>query len=228
MDVIFYLFTLADGSLFGGISIEIWPGLSFASSIRFLRKGILHSCVSTRPRLTTHTPGSPREGPSVFPIHAWPPRGRGNKGIKTRSLLPSHPHPISRSTVSSNVSLLTPFRNVFSPDRPPLFPLPILAPSDSSKLGTVNYSGPITVPPLAPFAAGMLQRKPLATLDPQSAHSRLTEDMSNSPSSSRLPPDPKDTAANRYARQIVSRGSIGDEGLLIQSVSSSRKNSLSQ
>ena len=74
----------------------------------------------------------------------------------------------------------------------------------------------------------MLQRKPLATLDPQSAHSRLTEDMSNSPSSSRLPPDPKDTAANRYARQIVSRGSIGDESLLIQSVSSSRKNSLSQ
>ena len=73
----------------------------------------------------------------------------------------------------------------------------------------------------------MLQRKPLATLDPQSAHSRLTEDMSNSPSSSRLPPDPKDTAANCYARQIVARGSIGDEGVLIQSVSS-RKNSLSQ
>jgi len=40
VDVIFYLFTLADGSLFGGISIEIWSGLSFASSIRFLRKGI--------------------------------------------------------------------------------------------------------------------------------------------------------------------------------------------
>lgn len=176
-----------------------------------------------------HTPPAVRgRAPSAFPIHAWRPRGRGNKGIRSDPSLPSHPHPIFRSTFSSNVSLLTPFRNVFSPDRPQLFPLPILAPSDLSKLGTANYSGPITLQTLAPFAAGMYQRKPLATLDPQSAHSRLTEDMSNSPSSSRLHPDPKDTAANRYARQIVSRGSIGDEGVLIQSVSSSRKNSLSQ
>jgi len=74
----------------------------------------------------------------------------------------------------------------------------------------------------------MHHRKPLATLDPQSAHTRLTEDMSNSPSSSRLPADPKDAAANRYGRQIVSRGSIGDEDVLVHSASSSRKNSLAQ
>ncbi|KAF9644782.1 hypothetical protein BDM02DRAFT_3131532 [Thelephora ganbajun] len=71
-------------------------------------------------------------------------------------------------------------------------------------------------------------RKPLATLDPQSAHSWLTEDMSNSPSSSRLPTDPKDAVANCYGRQIMSRGSIGDEGIPVRSASSSRKNSLAQ
>ena len=120
------------------------------------------------------------------------------------------PSPNLSPASSSNVSLLT------------------LSPALFSTPGTLADTGRISVPPQAPFAAGMLQRKPLATLDPQSAHSRLTEDMSNSPSSSRLPPDSKDTAANCYARQIVSRRSIGDEGALIQSVSSSRKNSLSQ
>lgn len=90
-----------------------------------------------------------------------------------------------------------------------------------------RQTGRISVPPPAPFVAGMLHRTPLATLDPQSAHSRLAEDMTNS-TSPRLPADPKDAAANRYGRHFAPRRSIGDEGVPIHSASSSRKNSLVQ
>jgi hypothetical protein len=160
----------------------------------------------------------------VFPIHARGSHVLGNKGI-THS--PSPSHPISPRCLFFD----------FLPQHllPGPFPclllslFPHIRASDRARLrASLSPARPITAPTLAPFAAGMPHRKPLATLDPQSAHSRLTEDMSNSQSSSRLPVDPKDAAANRFGRQIVSRGSIYDEGILVQSASSSRKNSLAQ
>ena len=119
------------------------------------------------------------------------------------------PSPNLSFVFSSDASLLTSFRPVPNP------------PSTTTTVASTHQQ-------FAPFVVGMPHRKPLATLDPQSAHSRLTEDMSNSPSSSRFPADPKDAAANRYGRQILPRGSIGDEGVFVQSASSSRKNSLAQ
>jgi len=65
------------------------------------------------------------------------------------------------------------------------------------------------------------------TLDSQSAHSRLTEDTNNSPSSG-LPLDPKDAVADRDGRDIVSRGPLGGEGIPIHSPSLSRESSFAQ
>lgn len=65
------------------------------------------------------------------------------------------------------------------------------------------------------------------TLDPQSAHLRLTEDVNNSPSS-KPPPDPKDAAVDWDGRHIVSRGPLGGEGVPIHSPSLSRESSLAQ
>jgi len=64
-------------------------------------------------------------------------------------------------------------------------------------------------------------------LDPQSADSRLTEDMNNSPSSI-SPLDPKDAAADWDGRHTVFSGPLGDEGVPTHSPSLSRESSLAQ
>lgn len=152
-----------------------------------------------------------------------------DKGIKSDlTHAPSLTQSPRSLVFSSNASLLILFRN-FSSARPrlPFFSLPA-TPTAPVSVRTLHRSYQHTHH-LPSSPAGMPHRKPLATLDPQSAHSRLTEDMTYSPSSSsRLPSDPKDAATNRYGRHIVSRGSIGDESILIHSASSSRKNSLAQ
>ena len=92
----------------------------------FVRRRIWHSWLSSLDRL--HARES--EGAVAFPIHAWQPRGRGNKGIKSD---PSYPPTLSQSrpASSSNAPLLTPFPNPFPS---PTFPLP-----DASNLGTLTH-----------------------------------------------------------------------------------------
>ena len=196
------------------------------------KEGIWPSCVPNnlglhRQHVVTVVQDSFEE---EFPIHAWHPRGPVTKASSQISFAFS----LSLTNLfrpfvfSSDASFLSSFREVFFPVHLLfcLFTFPSQPRQRQTGYGPLNRSYRCTT--ACPFAAGMPHRKPLATLDPQSAHTRLTEDMSNSPSSSRLSVDPKDAAANCYGRQIVSRGSIGDEDILVHSTSSSRKNSLAQ